>query len=556
MTKYNFLSNIFGSYGDIIFLMSTGVIMLDASTASVVYEYVEYIGLLGNHILKHRLETKELLLIDIDLNTVKVNTTGTYLVHRSKVWCFYKHIVTKDNIVYNNKTACPKCKCVFNYEKKANSTSAMRRHECFKDYLANAGQDNSIDDIMKNVPSNIKNTLRRAEVAFVAKDLRPFAALEGEGMHDLLSAFSAVAIHHGKPISPEMCANIISDRTTVSKRTKAYAAKYVDTLSAHLKEAILAGGIAMAVDIWKDRNQNSYVGATVHHSCDRELHEHLLAVQVIPVDKSHTAENLRPIILRILERFQIVADLEHIWTEDESGVMSLIMFITDRGGNLLSALSTYKHIHCAAHLLNSIVKHMCGIIVALLSAARALVTYFHQSLANSTLGTTLKAANITRWNSNLAMLESIVDNYEQIRNTLHVNKRMDLLSCLRKPTIEEVVSLLIDFRDATIDLEWSTKPTLHLVHPWMHNLLTDHLLVRASDSSTIKNMKLAGAEYLQKKFQLTIFHKAATFFHPNLKDFDSTRTSSNNITTTNEVYMLIRKYARFHCDTRCFLSEC
>ncbi|CAJ0759779.1 15047_t:CDS:2, partial [Entrophospora sp. SA101] len=69
---------------------------------------------------------------------------------------------------------------------------------------------------------------------------------------------------------------------------------------------------------------------------------------------------------------------------------------------------------------------------------------------------------------------------------------------------------------ASLCLEGSKQPTLHLVIPWYKALL-DHCQVITSDNEITKKIKLVVAEKLIEKIKIHELHKLAIFFNPLMK---------------------------------------
>lgn len=102
---------------------------------------------------------------------------------KSDVWKKYRvlfDLSTKKVIA--NYVICEKCNVLIKYNSVTCSTTTMQRH------TANCGKSTPITAYLNNITRNkIKfsdsdiKIVRDAAVKFIAKDLRPFAAIEGEG---------------------------------------------------------------------------------------------------------------------------------------------------------------------------------------------------------------------------------------------------------------------------------------------------------------------------------------------------------------------------------------
>jgi hypothetical protein len=82
--------------------------------------------------------------------------------------------------------------------------------------------------------------------------------------------------------------------------------------------------------------------------------------------------------------------------------------------------------------------------------------------------------------------------------------------------LSDLVNFLKKFQVASLCLEVSKKPTLHLVIPWYKDLL-EHCKVIASDNEVTKKIKVVVAEKLIEKIKIHELHKLAIFFNPLMK---------------------------------------
>jgi hypothetical protein len=100
-----------------------------------------------------------------------------------------------------------------------------------------------------------------------------------------------------------------------------------------------------------------------------------------------------------------------------------------------------------------------------LKECKSLVTYFKQSSLNSKLEKSLKQESETRWNSKLAMLESIHNQFEAIRNILIEKDEENRIENIDLNILQSLITFLRKFRKASEFLEGSKYPTLHMIIP-------------------------------------------------------------------------------------------
>ena len=158
--------------------------------------------------------------------------------------------------------------------------------------------------------------------------------------------------------------------------------------------------------MWKETyTQSSYITVTVHYiNANWTLVERVLATWEFYLESRHTGANIREAVLKIFTEFNIPAEK--------------LVFITDRGANVLAALKVYKHLSCCNHILNTILSHVFDSreldnipeVRCLLSASKELVHYFRKSGKMKLLPTSLKQEVSTRWNTMFALLDSTIYN--------------------------------------------------------------------------------------------------------------------------------------------------
>lgn len=165
----------------------------------------------------------------------------------------------------------------------------------------------------------------------------------------------------------------------------------------------MQNGGAITADLWTDDfRKRSYIGITVHYmNNDFVLHDRILAIQYMPPDLAHTAANIRQEINYCLRRFYIFDCINEL--------KDRLVFVSDRGTNIVAALKFYERINCIEHILNNIVAAICKVssVSSIVSSASKLVSHFKTTGLNNRLTETLHATADTRWNTVYYMLASI-----------------------------------------------------------------------------------------------------------------------------------------------------
>ena len=108
----------------------------------------------------------------------------------------------------------------------------------------------------------------------------------------------------------------------------------------------------------------------------------------------------------------------------------------------------------------------------LLTSAKKLVKYFKHSCLQNSLKKSLKQSIETRWNSNDDMLDSILQQHEEISVLLVTNNQYEKIAQINANTLKTVVAFLKLLQDATNDLESdNSAPSASLALPWSIRLI-------------------------------------------------------------------------------------
>lgn len=229
-----------------------------------------------------------------------------------------------------------------------------------------------------------------------------------------------------------------------------------------------------------------------------------------------------------------------------------ISFLTDRGPQLI-AMKDIRRSNCFAHLINNLVGAMCSEkgIQPLLDDAKALVKYMKRSGLNYKCNVTLKSHCPTRWSTVHIMLKSILASYngtfkllEQRQNSGNPNHRdcLDMIECIKKSTLQKIVTFLEPFKDFTDRIEGDKDVTIH--HVWTTFIqINDHLKMEydgtrehEEDFSLIEGMKVLGRNYINKNlsaFSPTCEQRIAVVLHPKMKRLRKMSESEREETYSN-----------------------
>lgn len=179
-------------------------------------------------------------------------------------------------------------------------------------------------------------------------------------------------------------------------------------------------------------------------------------------------------------------------------------FVTDRGANVVAALSNFNRISCAAHILNNVLakgtkksKQFCKFV----EESKSLVRFFKKSTnLQKTLNTTLKSACETRWNSVIAMLKSIRDNYSEESGILLSRNELKKIENISIDMLNQAIDFLEAFNYASEELQQSHNPTLYLCFPYYLNL-SEKCNLNGSELPMIKEFKENVGHFLKQVWE-------------------------------------------------------
>lgn len=447
----------------------------------------------------------------------------------SDVWEKFHILSLKEtNEIIKDWVQCSKCSKFLKYNGR--TTTGLKRHICsFNDNMSSTLDSFLSIGTLRFTETN-KKIIRDGAEKFIVLDLRPYFALEGDGLRSFLRA--AIQISKRYPsITEEDIDKLIPSRRTMNRHIDEKANTTVNSIKADFKKAIeTVGGFSCTADLYSDKyKQKCYLGITAklnifENDCIIQK-EHVIHLNELKYAKKN-ADNIEQEIDKIFAEYDI--------TKDQ--IRENITWTTDRGWNIRNALSAGVRYNCFAHMSNNIVDTMCQIpvIKQMISNAASLVRYMKKSgLSNDErLQRALQSFIETRWNTVYYLFQSILDNYNAILEILmdkeKLSKQTNLivkLTCLPKSEMKDIANFIHFFIKITINVQGDKYETLHLVWPYTTQI-HKHLMANAEDSDLVAQMKAEGRQYLLKPkniddFKPKLGHKIAVFLHPAMKNLNS-----------------------------------
>ena len=193
---------------------------------------------------------------------------------------------------------------------------------------------------------------------------------------------------------------------------------------------------------------------------------------------------------------------------------------------------------CFGHTMHLSVKKGLGVegIGSTLNRCRKVVGHFnHSNLAKEALKNKQRQLNMsekslkqdvdTCWNSTYDMVGSVIENDEAISSVLRTNSKYGhlLLSPDEVTTLRSIYDVLEPWKKLTVLLSAEAYPTISLVAPSLHKLLTTALRHLDTDPELIKRMKTAMFEDLNSRYQdtdLRMILNIAAFLDPRFRQLE------------------------------------
>lgn len=336
--------------------------------------------------------------------------------------------------------------------------------------------------------------------------------------------------------------NILPGRTSIRNRVAKKGKNVVEKSLEEVHEFLgrkTTIGIGLSTDIWTEPYENlPYMSLTAHYVIGRVLKSAVLALKPMIGLENKKAETIK-------------AELDKIFESIKLKDLKRSTFVTDRGGNIVRALglSQIHRVSCFAHLLNNLCEHAFmknDSISKLVNAMKELVTWFKKSTSMVELdtGTTLKQESKTRFNSIKFMFESVQTNYIKM-SAIVKEKKPDYvgrMNTIKMKMIEELMPFLIELEKYTKKTEGEKYPTLYQVWPAVESLSKYCTKVDKNDPNYILQMKKAALSYIKANFEITDYHKFATYLTPKYKalDFIDTQTKRDTLVKLRDFFDVIK----------------
>lgn len=424
------------------------------------------------------------------------------------MWQHFSNIVcAATNVQVKGFIACNDCRKVFKNSSSGGTSNAlahMKKHKQPKQ---------TIDKYIAPVKSAVltlseRDGLAEASINFVCKDLRPYAALEGEGFLDFAHTIWNLGAKHGAATRDHI-SSILPSAVTLSRNVKKMAITKKEKMRSILSQVLnCCLFIGITCDIWMDDYRKiSYMALTAHFYTESiKLCDQVISIVPMDVTIHKDSTYVKDCIKKALESNCIPFDHHKL------------VFITDRGSNIKKALQNFTRLNCFPHFVNNMVQQACKIdtISKMINQCAKLVKYFKISGLNNEFEISLKSVIKTRFNYVHATIESILFNWVQIQQILERENELSRIDGMDIDLLKRISSFLLPFKHWSDHCEKSKSPSLSYVWIAIDSIIK-HCAVGDDEEHLISIMKVKVLSYIEKRFVLDKLHWISTFLNPNFK---------------------------------------
>ena len=334
-------------------------------------------------------------------------------------------------------------------------------------------------------PQNPKQVLvTDAVVNFVADDLIPLSVVDSKRFKSLLSTLDP---QYQLPSRKQLSTVLLKKKYDTLKSSVLQKLKKTDTIN-------------LTIDLWSNRQMQSYLGITGHYiSDDWNLESVMLACN--RVTGRHTGDNIMMWYEEIISDFGVREKVKHIITDSASNVKKAFLTLpgyedveedhttsecddseaeeSERCGSINSFDESdegqvlFEHHSCFAHVLQLVVKDgmaKAGQINSVIKRCSTLVSFVRRSTVAADVlkdETRLQADNTTSWNSQLKMIRSVLAVSDSVLSRV---ENVPKLTTHEKNLLQDMVDILTPFEEATEFVQVGCVPSAGYVLPCIRGL--------------------------------------------------------------------------------------
>lgn len=387
-------------------------------------------------------------------------------------------------------------------------------------------------ELPSKIITEVKKTMTRKLVEFCGKDTRPMEIITGDGFKNLAQFFVEVGAMHGNIDVTK----VLPHPTTVSRHINDVKTNVHEEIFPVIRNAMLNNECSATTDMWTDDfKKNSFISMTVHFiDDDFVLRKYLLFTSIFgdPKDTKKilqkTGENIKK---------EMITQFELLGYDQE--LLKKIKFVSDCGSNVILALKDYSRDDCRCHRLNTILQKTFDsddvplVVLQILKSTKKIVRYLKDSGKTNLLPKAVVQECETRWNTKLGVLQSVIQQYDEIKELLSIEQRQKWY--INVELAEEIIQFLIPFKEATESLEGETYPTACKVLLWWSHL-SERLNEANFNQRPVKILAQIAKTFFDLKFKVNMVNKIACFLDPRYRFLKMLSE-----TDRNDVYIEIKR---------------
>lgn len=355
---------------------------------------------------------------------------------------------------------------------------------------------------------------------------------------DNLPLFVASSLQSLSVVEDEDFRKMISD---IDERIVVPSRKHLSTVlipnkaeSVHNKLTKLLGEVpylSVTVDIWSNRQMRSFIGITAHFIHDWKLQTAMLACKRF--SGRHTADNIIAQYEEVVNEFQISEKVAHVISDNAANMVKAFKLpgytssppesqeetdievdtddtdseLTEPDNELFSYFT--KHDGCFAHTINLVVRDgmkEAGSLRNVITRASQIVSHVRKSTISTDLledYRKLQAANVTRWNSEVSMIRSVLRIPEEKLNELDTKMKLNTHD---RVLLQELCDILTPFETATDFTQGDQVVTASLVLPSVRGLRAE-----LAEINTKFNNKLVTTLRRSIERRLSVYEEQPSF---------------------------------------------
>lgn len=326
----------------------------------------------------------------------------------------------------------------------------------------------------------------------------------------------------------------------IKNNVKKHYEKVKEEIALELKSALQYSKIGIAIDLWQDNVTHvHHLGCTAHYFVRNEdtdilqLVSRVLRLWPFDAELPKDADRVNEAMNEVLVEYDL---LQH---------KGELIFMTDRGLNVINSLDGFSRFSCLIHFINNVTKAVCTYqpVSELQTRVTRLVKYLKSSGRSSAVEGSLKSYVSTRWNSFYQAADCFINVYDQIGDIIPISNTamIQMFIAIRLDQLIAVRDFLRPFYLITKELEYDTEITRTKILPAFESI-SMHILPLVGDCALVKEMKRRASAYFDKH-QANIFPSDMSFwafFDPKYKLMNSFKTI-NRDTVMNSLTLRIEQ---------------